>query len=95
MSSRTRTAAGQDWIDYDDEDDAYDISAASKRELVEVFSGSGAAAGYGTGIPGGYGGSGSGTTLPYGGTPQGPGRLSPPPVGVLSPPPPPPPKVSA
>lgn len=85
MSSRSRIAAGQDWVDYDDEDDAFDTFAASwKRELVEVSPGSGAAAGYG--MPGGYG---SGRTNPYGVSPEGPRGLSPPPVGILSPPPPP------
>ena len=80
-------AAGQDWVDYGDEEDADETNAASwKRELAEVSPGSGAAAGYG--MAGGYG-SNSGRTSPYGVSPMGPGILSPPPVGVLSPPPPP------
>ena len=93
LLSRTRiaTAAGEDWVDYDDEDDADDTYAASwKRELVEVSPGT-SPAGYGTGRPGGYGGAGS--PLPYGSPPGG--ISSPPPVGILSPPPPPPPKVIA
>lgn len=75
--------AGPDWVDYDDEDDAYDTySASPKRELVEV---PGVAVSSVTvlqnPLPGGYGNYGGGGNLPnpYGMSPPSP-RPSPPPT---------------
>lgn len=84
-----RIVAGPDWVDYDDEDDAYDTySASPKRELVEISSVPGV--GVSSVSPGGYGyyGDRRNSPSPYGMSPS-------PRAGSPSPNPTPPAAVSA